>query len=90
MEELLKQILERLNNIEETQKQIQSDIKDLKEGQSRIESKFDDLEAKNATRHTEMFVKLNEIGKDAKYIKYKIHENEEEIFDIKDHLKLIK
>lgn len=30
------------------------------------------------------------ISKDVKYVKHKIHETEEDVFDIKDHLKIIK
>ena len=66
MEDLLKQILDKLNQMEETQKQMQLDIKDLKTGQTetnerltRIESKLDDLEPKNATRHTEILDKID-------------------------------
>lgn len=33
---------------------------------------------------------FNNILKDVKFIKHKLHETEEDIFDIKDHLKIVK
>lgn len=70
--------------------QIQNDITELKEGQSRIESIVSDLEPKNAVRHLELNTNIEEMHKDIKFIKHKLHINEEEIFDIKDKLKLVK
>lgn len=90
MEKILNDILFKLNSMENS-------LQDLKEGQIRIEEKInnidikiDDLEPKNATRHSEINLKIDSMSKDMKFIKHKLHETEEDVFDIKDHLKIIK
>lgn len=122
MEEILKEILgeiknintrldsmdTRLNNLEDGQKSISFDIKELKENTEvqfkitnglitgatnkidDLKSNIDNIDAKNANKHLELYGTINELHKDIKFIKHKIHVNEEEIFDIKDHLKLVK
>lgn len=55
-----------------------------------IELLITELEPENAARHVEMNSNIGELHKDIKFIKHKLHVNEEEIFDIKDHLKLVK
>lgn len=90
MEDLLRQILSEIKSVNNRLDNIEGDVKDLKEGQSRIEVKLDDLEPKNATRHTEIFDKIDTVSKDVKFIKHKLHETEEDVFVIKDHLKLVK
>lgn len=90
MEDLLKQILDKLNQMEETQKQMQLDIKDLKEGQNetnerliRIESKVDDLEPKNATRHTEILDKIDTLSKDLALVEAVTGKNMADIASLK-------
>jgi hypothetical protein len=48
------------------------------------------MDIKNADRHLEAFSKISSIDKDIKFIKHKLHQTEEDVFDIKDHLKIIK
>lgn len=92
MDPILKEILEKLNKIEENQyttnnrltniesdvstlksdvnklksdvTTLKSDVNDLKEGQIRIEKMFEDLESKNATRHTEILSKIDNLSED--------------------------
>ncbi|SHH53974.1 hypothetical protein SAMN02745135_01123 [Caloranaerobacter azorensis DSM 13643] len=97
LENEIKTINNRLNNLEEGQKKLEegqrklgSDIKELKQGQELIKDHIDQLDSKNANRHIEAFYKLNNIEKDIKFIKHKLHQTEEDVFDIKDYLKIIK
>lgn len=57
---------------------------------NKLLEKLDELEAKNANRHIEINTETKNISKNLKFIKHKLHQTEEEVFDIKDHLKLIK
>lgn len=86
MEDLLKQILGKLNSMESDIKELKSDVKDLKEGQSRIEAKLDDLEPKNATRHTEILNRIDTLSKDLVLVEAISSKNMSDIA----HLKLIK
>lgn len=102
--EVLKQLLNEVKNINEKLnsmdfevktinqrlENLESDIKDLKQGQQEIKGHLIELDAKNADRHMEVFSKIKTIDKDVKFIKHKLHQTEEDVFDIKDHLKLIK
>lgn len=83
-------ILKILESMQSDIKEIKTDVKTLKDGQCRIEAKLEDLEPKNATRHTELLDKIDTLNKDVKFVKHKLHETEEDVFDIKDHLKIIK
>jgi chromosome segregation ATPase len=83
-------ILNILQQIQNDIKDLKSDVKDLKEGQTRIESLVTELDPKNASRHVELNNSIDELHKDVKFIKHKLHVNEEEIFDIKDKLRLVK
>ena len=61
-----KEMLEALSNLldeklDQKLGPIYNEIRDLKLGQEKLINKFDDLEAKNATRHTEINIKLDEL-----------------------------
>ncbi|MCT4509731.1 MAG: hypothetical protein N4A48_13430 [Tepidibacter sp.] len=101
METTLNLILEKLTSMDGEIKKINTrldnmeiDIKDLKQGQHEIESKLDvasdkldDFESKNAQRHIEIIDKLNA---DIEFIKHKEFKNEEDIFNLKKNLQIIK
>ena len=86
MEELLKQIIDKLNTLDDK-------ITNIEFGQSRIEKKLDIINDHTADL-TEFRASTNgylsEISKDVSFIKNKLHQNEEEIFDIKTYIKLAK
>jgi chromosome segregation ATPase len=88
---------QRLDNLEsdvkdlkQGQSNLESDVKDLKQGQKEIKNHLTQLDTKNANRHMDAFSKIKNIDKDVKFIKHKLHQTEEDVFDIKDHLKAIK
>lgn len=87
MEDVLKEILTKLSNIDA---KIDTNHKELIDRLDKLEDRFEDLEGKNATRHTEIYNISKLAAKDVKFIKHKLHETEEDVFDIKDHLKIIK
>ncbi|WP_321833442.1 hypothetical protein [Clostridium butyricum] len=79
IESLLLQILK-------NQESMQSDITEIK---NKIDSVYE--QTANLTEfRTETTDNFNSIAKDVKFIKHKLHETEEDVFDIKDHLKIIK
>jgi predicted nucleic acid-binding Zn-ribbon protein len=104
MEKILKEILDEIkninkrlvameaniNNMKNDIGDMKTDIKDLKQGQNDIKSHLESMDIKNADRHLEAFSKISSIDKDIKFIKHKLHQTEEDVFDIKDHLKIIK
>ena len=61
LEALSKLLDEKLKPIHSDIKEMKIDIKNLKSGQEKLINKFDDLEAKNATRHIEINLKLDEL-----------------------------
>ncbi|MDU1601937.1 MULTISPECIES: hypothetical protein [Clostridium] len=79
IESLLLQILK-------NQESMQSDITEIK---NKIDSVYDQTADLTEFR-TETKDNFNSITKDVKFIKHKLHETEEDVFDIKDHLKIIK
>lgn len=95
-----KEILEILKSMQSDMKSMQNDIKDLKSGQDRIEKRLDSVENKldlvyNQTADltefkTQTNEKLNDISKDAGFIKHKLNRTEEDVFNIQSHLKIIK
>ncbi|WP_072890255.1 hypothetical protein [Tepidibacter formicigenes] len=89
-DELLKQILDKINSIDTRLDNIETDIKDLKQGQQEIKDHLIQLDSQNAERHITAFSKLESVDKEVRFIKHKLHQTEEDVFDIKDHLKLIK
>lgn len=102
--ELLQQILSEIKNIhnsinrleegqttlKEDVKVLKEDVRDLKEGQEVIKNKLDEFEVKNANKHLEIFNKIDIVSKDIRFIKQKEYQNEQELFTIKDYLKIIK
>ncbi|WP_129600250.1 hypothetical protein [Anaerophilus nitritogenes] len=104
MEKVLQQILTEMKTINQRLDHMESDIKDLKQGQTKLEqgqTKLEQgqqeiknhliqLDSQNATRHMDAFSQLKTIDKEVKFIKHKLHQTEEDVFDIKDHLKIIK
>ena len=85
--EKLKPINERLEKIE---RKSDSNHNEIMEELQTIKSQIIELDPQNATRHIELISRIDDISKDIKYLKHKTHENEEEIFDIKDCLKAVK
>ncbi len=100
MEEILKEILTKLNsldikvsNIEANFSTMEANFSTMETGQKRIEKKLDGIydhtadltEFKTSTNEN-----ITEIRKDVGFIKHKLHQNEEEIFDIKSYIKLAK
>jgi len=79
IESLLMQILE-------NQTKMQSDITEIKE---KINSVYDQTADLTEFR-TENRANFSSINKDVKFIKHKLHETEEDVFDIKDHFKIVK
>lgn len=79
IESLLLQIIK-------NQESIQSDITIIK---NKIDSVYEQT-AELTEFRTETKDNFNSITKDVKFIKHKLHETEEDVFDIKDHLKIIK
>ena len=79
IESLLMQILE-------NQTKMQSDITEIKE---KINSVYDQTADLTEFR-TETRANFSSINKDVKFIKHKLHETEEDVFDIKDHFKIVK
>ncbi|CAI3543063.1 MULTISPECIES: hypothetical protein [Clostridium] len=79
IESLLLQIIK-------TQESIQSDVTEIK---NKINSVYDQTADLTEFR-TQTKDNFNSILKDVKFIKHKLHETEEDVFDIKDHLKIIK
>lgn len=83
MEEVLKQIIDKLNSMG---KEINSRL-------DRIESKLDSVHAQTADLtefRTETKENFEDVSKDVKFIKHKLHKTEEDVFDIKDYLKIVK
>lgn len=86
MEQILNQILSKLNNIEKNQESMQSDLADIK---NKINSVYDQTADLTEFR-TETTDKLNIVSQDIKFVKHKIQETEEDMFAIQTHLKIIK
>lgn len=90
MQDDINQLKDDVKLLKHDTKLLKDDTKQLKEGQSRMEAVVSDLDPRNANRHVIIESSIAELHKDVKFIKHKLHVNEEEIFDIKDHLKLVK
>lgn len=86
----IKTINSRLANLEQGQAKLEQGQANLEQGQQEIKKHLIQLDTKNADRHVTAFSKIKAIDKDIKFIKHKLHQTEEDVFDIKDHLKLIK
>lgn len=73
---------------------MENNIKLLAEGQDTIINQIgvSAEENKNTINSRLEIIELatKSISKDVKFIKHKLHETEEDVFDIKDHLKIIK
>lgn len=79
IEQLLIQLLE-------NQKSMQSDITEIKDKINLVYNQT----ATTCEDITTVDSKIENLSKDIKFIKHKLHETEEDVFDIKDHLKIIK
>jgi len=93
MEDVLRQILNKLDNLDKKVGDLDNKIDNLQQGQSRIEKKLDAVYNQTADLtefRTSTSDNLTKICKDVSFIKHKLHQNEEEIFDIKSHIKIIK
>ncbi|MBU5269227.1 hypothetical protein [Clostridium cochlearium] len=62
---------------------LKSDVNDLKEGQIRIEKMFEDLESKNATRHTEILSKIDNLSEDLTLVELVSSKNATDIAKLK-------
>ncbi|BCZ45715.1 hypothetical protein psyc5s11_17820 [Clostridium gelidum] len=72
---------------------IQSDITGMKSDITEIKGKINSVYDQTADLtefRTETKDNFSSINKDVKFIKHKLHETEEDVFDIKDHLKIVK
>jgi len=90
VEDLLKQIIDKLNSMD---KKLNSMDTDLNSRLDRIEIKLDAVHDQTADLtefRTETKDNMDIISKDVKFIKHKLHETEEDVFDIKDYLKIVK
>lgn len=82
-----------LIQIIDNQNKMQSDITGMKSDITEIKGKIDSVYEQTAdltefrTETKEGFISLN---KDVRFIKHKLHQTEEEVFDIKDKLKIVK
>ena len=100
MDDVLKQILNKLDAMDNRFDAMDNrfDAMDnrfdtLQKGQERIEKKLDAVYEHTADLtefRTSTSGNLIEIRKDVSFIKHKIHQNEEENFDIKTCIKLVK
>ncbi len=86
IENLLSQILETQKEMQETQNSMQLDITEIKDKVNLVYNQTAEL----TEFRTETKDQLNTLNDDIKFIKHKLHENEEEVFRIKNHLKIIK
>ena len=86
IELLLVQILENQTNMQPDITEMKSDITEIKE---KINSVYDQTADLTEFR-TETKDNFSSIIKDVKFIKDKLHETEKDVFDIKDHLKIVK
>ena len=71
---------------------MQSDIAEIKIDLKAVNEKvtaINDQTADLTEFRTDITIRLDNAAKDIKFIKHKITDNEQEIFDIKDHLKLV-
>ena len=85
--ELLKQISQLLDD---KLRPIHSKLNSLESGQNEIIGRLSDIESNDVTRYLKIYNSTSSISKDLKFINHKLRETEEDVFDIKDHLKLVK
>ena len=82
-----------LVQILENQTKMQSDITGMKSDITGIKEKINSVYDQTADL-TEFSIETRDnfssINKDVKFIKHKLHKTEEDVFDIKDHLKIVK
>lgn len=79
-------IIKLLENLTTSVSQIQSDITEIK---GKVNSVYEQT-AELTEFRTETKDGFSLVSKDIKFIKHKLRETEEDVFDIKDHFKLIK
>ncbi|SKA86255.1 hypothetical protein SAMN05443428_10761 [Caloramator quimbayensis] len=72
-----------ISNLKYAQSQMQNDISKINNKLEMIENKLDEIEAKNASKHTEIYCKLDTIIEDISYLKHKEHQTEEDLYKIK-------
>ncbi|WP_270567981.1 hypothetical protein [Clostridium beijerinckii] len=93
IEALLMKIIENQNKMQSNITEIKSDIVGMKSDISEIKGKVDSIYDQTAdltefrTGTKEHFITIN---KDVKLIKQKLHKTEEDVFDIKGQLKIVK
>lgn len=75
-----------LMKILDNQTQMQSDITEIKDKMNAVFNQTANL----TEFRTETKDNFAILSKDVKFIKHKLHETEEDVFDIKDHLKIVK
>ncbi|MFA6942167.1 MAG: hypothetical protein WCQ54_14520 [Clostridiaceae bacterium] len=104
MEEALKQIIDKLNSMDNKINSMDNKISsmDNKIGSmdkkinwhlESIEFKLDSVHDQTAELtefRTETKENIEIVSKDVKFIKHKLHKTEEDVFDIKDYLKIVK
>lgn len=83
------QIEIKVNELDTTQKQMQNDLENVKEKLSAVYTQTSELtEFKTFTKSK--LDKIDILSSDIKFIKHKLHETEEDVFNIKDYLKIVK
>lgn len=92
MEKMYSEMHEGFKNVNEKIDNLDSKVD---KGFSEINTRIDDLSSgigKMVADEVagELSIQLKELKTDIKFIKHKLHETEEDVFDIKDHLKIIK
>ncbi|MPM10415.1 hypothetical protein SDC9_56747 [bioreactor metagenome] len=86
IENLLMQILEKQTAMQSDISSMKSDLTEIKEKVSTVYDQTADL----TEFRTEIKETANNISKDVKFIKHKLYETEQDVFDIKDHLSIVK
>jgi len=57
---------------------------------SELIDKIDRLEARNAEQHMDIKESIASVEKEVKYIKHRLNKTDEDVFEIKDYLKIVK
>jgi len=57
---------------------------------SELVDTIDGLEARNAEQHTDIKESIARVEKEVKYIKHRLNKTDEDVFEIKDYLKIVK
>lgn len=90
MEQILNQILEKLNSMESDIKELRTDVKGLNSKVDGIKDQLTEFEAKAATYHVETLNNFNEVNENIDFLTHKENQTEKEVYSIKKKLQVIK